>query len=158
METDAIHVEESTAVHWVGSWRTVVIIAPRAGSHDDPRHIELGASLVDRISRRKKQPASLLFALPAAQPRPPGPRVRAAFTKAAKGLGSEALARVALVVPGSGFGSALHRAAITGMLSLIQVTAPVKVHTTFESALAFLLEDDAEAKELATRLDALVLG
>ena len=140
--------EDETAQHFVGASGEVVVVIAREGSQEDLRHITATTSLVERLSRNSKT-TKLLFVMPRSA-KPPNAEVRDALLKASRRLDGK-LAHIAVVITGQGFGAAVHRAVITGLVSLMRSKVPLKVKSSIEEGLRYLLDDNAKVAEL-TRL------
>jgi hypothetical protein len=146
-----VHVEDSTANHWVGSCGDLVMVFVYEGSADDVRHISTGAELVERLHRERRAPVRLLFALPPHHAKPPSSRVRRAFTQAAKRLEGRVL-RAAVVVASRGFGAAIQRGAITGIIAIVRPKVSIKVEAGLREGLRFLLGDNEPVFEPLLKL------
>ena len=133
-------VEETTDNHCVASCRNLVLVFAYEGSHDDVRHVDTGMRVVERLYRQRKETVRLLFALSDTHTRPPSAPVRGAMLDAAK-RNEGRLSRCCLVAPGAGFGAAIHRGAVTGIVGLLRVRVPFTVTSNLRDALVYLLGD-----------------
>lgn len=145
-----LSVEESTANHWVGACREIVMVFAYEGSHDDVQHVIAAGRLIERVNVERGTPAKLLFALPPRHSKPPSSRVRSAIVQSAGRLKSQ-VSRFAVVVSGSGFGAAVHRSAFTGLLTLIRPNVPFKVEARLSDAIDYLLGADRAALDPLVR-------
>lgn len=133
-----IEIEESTAHHWVAWVGDLLIVFVYEGSHDDTGHVTTAARVIERLHRRRGTPLSVLFVFPAMLGKSPTARVRNAIVDAARRL-EGTVARVSIVVLGTGFGPALHRSAATGLIALVRPRSTWKIHATLSEALTSLL-------------------
>lgn len=153
-----LELEESTENHWIGTCRDVVLVFAYEGSHDDVRHVHTTGRVLERLSRQTGAPVKLLFVLPPQHSKPPDGRVRDALAQGVRRLEKQ-VSRAAVVVSGTGFGAALHRGAVTGILALIRSKTPVKVVGDVRDGLAHLMEADCGAfQPLLRHCEERVLG
>jgi hypothetical protein len=151
-------VEEATRTHWVGACRDVALAFAYEGSHEDTRHVYLTSRVVERLGKEAKGTVKLLFVLPLHRSRPPEASVRSAVAQAVKRLEPQ-VARTAVVVLGTGFGAAIHRSAIAGILALLRTKIPIKVVGSVREGLAHLVDAESGApEELARTCEALSEG
>lgn len=121
----ALFVEEKTSSHWIATSGTLVILSLAAASHSDPSHVHSAAQVVSRALRRGASAVQLLALFSPAITKPPSAEVRRAFLDAAH-LGPR-IDSAAAVILGEGFSSAIHRGAITGILTLLGFRSTVRV-------------------------------
>ncbi len=131
-------IEEVTENHCVATTRDLVMVFAYEGSASDVRHVETGARVIGHLSRRQKGKVRLLFMLPPAGGKPPSGAVRSAILSAHKGA-VDRLSRGCVVMPGSGFSAAVHRAALTGITTLARWTMPHLITSDLREGLAYLL-------------------
>lgn len=131
-------VEEHTEHHWIASTGSVVIVVVSEGSHDDVGHVAAAARVVRRLHRKHEAPLQLLFVVPPKVSKAPSAQVRAAIVADARRLDAS-VDRAALVVLGSGFGSAVHRGAATGVIALLRLRTQWKITSSLTEALGFLI-------------------
>jgi hypothetical protein len=136
--TQTIEVAETSPNHWLGSCGDLVMLFAYEGSHNDTAHVTSGERLIQRLVRRNPAPLRLLFALPVGHAKPPDQRVRDELRRVI-GRFEAHFERTSLLVLGTGFGPAVHRGAMTGLLAFVRPKATVKVHASIEDALHFLL-------------------
>jgi len=144
-----LEVEESTENHWVATWGTLVVVIAYEGSHADPAHVAAAGRAFLKLHERSGKPVDVLFILPPSHGKPPSSEVRDALAAAIRRLEPNT-SRAAIVVTGSGFGSAVHRAVVTGSLTLTRGRKPYKVTSTIREGLEYVL--GAQAKELPALL------
>jgi hypothetical protein len=137
-------VEDATKNHWIGTCRDAVLVFAYEGSHDDVRHVHVTARVVERLGKGSKGPVKLLFVLPSRHAKPPEASVRSAVAQAAKRLETQ-VGRSAVVVLGTGFGAAIHRGVVAGVLSLLRARIPVKVVGSVSEGLAHLFDAEPDA-------------
>lgn len=138
MSGPLLEVEDSTANHWVATWGDLVVIIAYEGSHADPSHVLVAGRAFVKVHARSGRPVGVLFILPPGHGKPPSAEVRDALAATIRRLEPNT-SRAALVVAGSGFGSAVHRAVITGSLTLFRGRKPYKVTSTIREGLEYLL-------------------
>jgi hypothetical protein len=134
-----ITVEDSNDKHWVGACGDLTLVFAFEGSHDDLRHVVSAARLIEKRGRSGHK-SRLLFATPPGHAKPPAAEVRKAIGQEASRVGGQ-LDRVALVVSGTGFGPAIHRGAIAGVLALRTHGLQVKVVGSLRLGVEHLLHD-----------------
>lgn len=121
----ALLVEETTSSHWIATCETLVILSLSESSHADPRHVHATAQVLARTLRRGASAAQLLVLFAPSITKPPSAEVRQAIVDTAQ-LGRR-IDRAAAVIMGEGFLSAIHRGAITGILSLLGLPSTIRV-------------------------------
>jgi hypothetical protein len=119
------YVEEATAHHWVATCGTLVIVLLHEGSYADPQHVRAGERAITRLVRRGAAAVQMLVIFPSTLSKPPSAEVRRAIVDAASVKSK--IDRAAGVVLGSGFMSAIHRGAVTGILALVGAPGIVRV-------------------------------
>ena len=134
-----LRVESSTLHHWVATCGDIVLVFVYEGSADDGQHVAASVRAIERAARTSGRSVRLLSALPAAHARPPSAVVRKAVTEAASRVAPR-IARSAFVVSGTGFASAIHRGAITGVLALARPGVPIRVEGSISEGLASLID------------------
>ena len=140
----SIRQEESTPNHWIGWCGDLVLVFAYQGSHDDIRHVMTGAALVERLKTEGRD-VKLLFALPPLHSKPPSARVRAALVQVGRRLVGQVSKVAVVVVGGSGFGAAVHRSAVTGVIAIVRPKIKVQVVGSFRDGLGALLEPGSTA-------------
>lgn len=128
--------EEAHAHHWLGSQGSLVALFAYEGSHDDARHVEACACLVERTHRERGAPVQLLFVLVAHDKRPTA-KIHKALRDEQKRIGA-LIERIAVVLVGSGFAAAMQRGAINGVLGLLGQGHRTAVFDDVGRALRFL--------------------
>ena len=131
-------VEETTENHCVAVCGDVVLIFAREGSYADVQHVETGSRVLHRVARLRKGKTRVLFVLPEVNARAPSAAVRDAMLDVAKRL-ADRVSKGSLVLPGPGFGSAIHRGVMTGIFALARPEAQVKVTSDLREGLVHLL-------------------
>ncbi len=139
---EVLEVEESTPHHWVGTCEDIVLAFAYEGSYDDVGHIHAMERAVDKLRRRQRFDLKLLFVLPSRHSKPPTEAVRNALLKSIRAH-EGIMARGTVVVAGSGFVAALHRGAVTGIVTLLRLKVPYKVTSSLREGLDFLLGPSA---------------
>jgi hypothetical protein len=150
-------VEDTTENHWIGTSRDMVLAFAYRGSYDDVRHVQVGARVVERMSRDQNAPVKLMFVVQS-HAKPPEPAVRSEFVKVARRRHAQ-VAKAAVVVLGAGFGAAIQRSAIAGVLVVLRTTVPIKVVSTVRDGLSSLVDENSIGfHELVLRCEALAEG
>lgn len=135
-------VEEATVNHCVATCGDVVLLFCYAGSHADPQHALTAQRVVERLARHRKEQVRILIVLPQGEAPPPTAPVRSALLGAVKAAGLH-VSRGSLVVPGTGFTAAVHRAVVTSIVTLVPSRIQSKVTNDVGAAVEFLLGADA---------------
>lgn len=131
-----VQLEEATAHHWIGTCDSLVILVLREGSHDDPQHIVSTERAVSRLLQQSTSPVNAMVIFSPTLSKPPSVAVRDAIVAASPAFTK--LARAAGVVTGQGFLAAIHRGAMTGVLSMMRIPAAVRVVASVGDALEHL--------------------
>ena len=132
-----LEIEESTVQHWVATCGDTLMVFAYEASHDDARHVYVGARAFEKLLQRFGRPVGLMFVV-APHGKPPSERVRKAFATVSRRLALQA-SRAAVVIEGTGFISALHRGAASGLLTLLRPKFPVSIVGTTREGLDYLL-------------------
>ncbi len=141
-------VVDRTANHAIGVYGDIVITYAFRGTVDDPSHLTVTGDLVRTEAERRGRGVRLLVVLAeAGLSRPPSPAVRAVAQKTAERHAAH-VSKVALVVKGEGFGSAIHRAVISGMIALLRPAIRPAIVADAGAALAHLLEPGEPSDEV----------
>lgn len=145
----AISVEEATEHHWIGVCSSLVILLLHDGSQTDPQHVRGIERAVAKLVRRGASTAQLLVVFSPTLAKAPSPEVRQAIVSAAPL--SRRLDRAAAVVLGTGFLPAIHRGAITGILSFLGLPTAICVTSTIREGLAHTYSGSAAARDELAR-------
>lgn len=133
---------EQHAHHWVGHYEDLVAVFAYRGSEEDVRHIEVSSDLVSRRFRATGRRIKVLFAIEPHEKRPSA-EVRTVLRAKQREL-SEAVARLAVVIPGRGFGPSLQRGAVNGFLAVATLGLRNVVFEELRGALGYLVGADAQ--------------
>ncbi|HRI51244.1 MAG TPA: hypothetical protein PLW65_13780 [Pseudomonadota bacterium] len=134
-----IEVEDSTPNHWVGSCRDLVIAFAYPGSHNDLRHVQAIARCIERLGKNSKNGVRILFVLPPLHAKPPDEKVRRALVDEIRKSAAQ-IAIVVTVVEGTGFGVAIHRGVLTGILAMVRPKFRLVVEGSVRAGLSLLLD------------------
>jgi hypothetical protein len=141
-----VELEESTRNHWVGSCGNIALIFAYEGSHDDVRHVHAMARRVERLGKQSSNGVRLIFALPPLHSKPPDDNVRRELVTGMRRL-APLVSHTAIVVGGTGFGAALHRGVVTGIMAMARPSFRVKVEGSLRAGLGFLLDSESAVFE-----------
>jgi hypothetical protein len=147
--------KEKTAHHWIGVRGDMVIVFAYEGSHSDPRHIEVASLTVRQLASELGRPVKLLFVIHAKSSKPPNAAVRAAVSEHIPKF-ERLVSQLSIVATGTGFLAAIHRGAMTGLLTVAGPKAPFKMSAALREGLAYLLtEQSAGFAEVLAACEAL---
>ncbi|MBL8683696.1 MAG: hypothetical protein JNK05_31280 [Myxococcales bacterium] len=136
-----VRVEDATPHHWIGTCESLAILVLRDGSQDDPRHMREIDRVIAQLATKASAPLFLMVVFAPTLTKPPSAAVREAI--AAAGPTLTKLSRGAAVVMGQGFLAAIHRGAMTGILSMLRLPAAVRVVATVPEAIEHIFGRDA---------------
>lgn len=136
-----VRVEDATPHHWIATCESLVILVLRDGSQDDPRHIHEIDRAVSRLASKATSPLYVLLIFSPTLAKPPSAAVREAISAAAPTF--TRISRAAGVVMGQGFLAAIHRGALTGILSMLRIPAAIRVVSTVPEAIEHIFGRDA---------------
>lgn len=134
-----VEVEDSTRNHWVGRCGNVGMIFAYEGSYNDVRHVQAMTACLERIGKQAKTGACILFVVPPLHAKPPEPQVRQALVQGMRKF-EQYISRCALVIGGTGFGSAIHRGVATGILTIARPKFQLKIEADVGAGLSFLID------------------
>lgn len=137
----SVRVEDATPHHWIGTCESLAILVLRDGSQDDPQHMREIDRVVSKLATTVSAPLYLMVVFAPTLTKPPSAAVREAI--AAAGPSLMKLSRGAAVVMGQGFLAAIHRGAMTGILSMLRLPAAVRVVATLPEAIEHIFGRDA---------------
>lgn len=134
-----IEVEDSTNNHWVGSCGDLMIAFAYQGSHNDLRHVQAIGRCIDRLGKDSKNGVRILFVLPPLHAKPPDEKVRRALVDELRRCAAQ-ISIAAIVVEGTGFGAAIHRGVLTGILGVVRPKFRLVVEGSVRAGLSSLLD------------------
>lgn len=141
-------VVEQTKNHAIGVVGDIVVIVAFRGSVEDPLHALVGERAVVTEAKRTAAPVRLLVVLPEASlSKPPSDAVRERIRLVIRRT-IHHVAKLAVVVSGEGFGSAIHRAAIGVIASMHRTEPRPRVVADVGEALRHLLREDEPAGDI----------
>lgn len=138
----ALIVEESTPNHWIACCDTLVILYLYGSSHADPQHVLTAQQALSRAIRRGGSAQMLVLFSPSLI-KPPTAEVRRAIVES-EHL-SRRIDRGAAVILGTGFMSAIHRGAITGILAALGLPGTIRVTQSIREGVAHAFRGSAAA-------------
>jgi hypothetical protein len=132
-------VVERTPNHAIGVYDDMVILYAFPGSSEDARHLLVTSEVVKAEANRLKRPVRLLAVLThSGLTSPPSVAVRATVQERAH-RDVDHVSKVSIVVAGEGFGAAIHRAVVSGILGVFGGAVRPFVCADVRHALAYLL-------------------
>jgi hypothetical protein len=133
-------VVDRTPNHAIGTYGDLVITYAFRGTIDDPAHLTVTGDLLRAEARRLGRPVRFLAVLAEAElSKPPSPVVRELAKKTMERRVGE-VHKAALVVIGQGFGSAIHRAVVGSIVTILRPAVRPMVAADVRAALGYLLE------------------
>jgi hypothetical protein len=102
--------------------------------------VQTTTRLLHKLNRELGRPAQLLFVVRSRLSKPPIAEVRSAITDAMT-KNQKLASRAAIVILGSGFGPAIHRGAITGLIAIVKPTVPLTVSSDLSEGLRTLFDE-----------------
>jgi hypothetical protein len=142
-----VEVEERTQHYWVGTAGDIILVFAYPDSHEDPGAIKALGRTVEKYHRKHHRRAKVLFVLPTEAAKPPDANVRKAIVEVAKAV-ETLVERVAVVIGGTGFGAAIHRGALTGIMAMVRPSVPVKVANGVREGLELLWQPPSHGLEV----------
>jgi hypothetical protein len=142
--------EEKTANHLIGHCGNVLLVILYEGSHRDPSHVSTCMRLGRRLLKQRPDPLRLVALLPPLHAKPPSAEVRRAIADAVSQL-SGYFERGTAIVTGAGFLGAIHRSAVTAVLSLLSTRLPLKVTGSIREGVSFVLPENLVQGEVIAR-------
>jgi hypothetical protein len=139
-----VEVEDSTRNHWVGHCGGIGLVFAYEGSYNDVRHVEAMATCIERLGKQAQTGVRILFVVPPLHAKPPDQQVRHAMVQGMRKC-ERHIARCALVIGGTGFGSAIHRGVATGLLTIARPKFQLKIEADVGAGLSFLLDRNSPA-------------
>jgi hypothetical protein len=134
-------VEETTENHHIVTTGDLVLLFAYHGSSSDVWHVEATVRVIKRMNRQRKERVRFLFVFPETAAPPPSAAVRDAIISAGKDA-EKIVSRACAVMPHTGFGAAIHRAVVTGVVALARWPVPHLITSDLHKGLAYLLAPD----------------